>query len=66
MFDFVHKDNWGCDSRGGGVVTELPRIRWTSATSGELSMARWEGSSLPFTAVRDSRGRYVSAELNVC
>lgn len=65
VIDLVHKDNWGCDSRGGGVVTDLPRIRWTSATTGELRMPAWD-SGIPFTAVRDSAGRYVAATLTVC
>lgn len=65
LIDLVHKANWGCDARGGGVVTDLPRIRWTSATTGDLRMPKWD-SVIPFTAVRDAGGRYVSAELTVC
>jgi hypothetical protein len=65
LIDLVHKANWGCDARGGGVVTDLPHIRWTSATTGELRMPKWD-STIPFTAVRDGGGRYVSAELTVC
>ena len=65
VIDMVHKANWGCAARGGGVITDLPRIRWTSATTGDLRMPKWD-STIPFTAVRDAGGRYVSAELTVC
>ncbi|MDY7102283.1 MAG: hypothetical protein S0880_13945 [Actinomycetota bacterium] len=32
--DYVNLANRGCDSRGGGVITELPPIEWTSDTGG--------------------------------
>jgi hypothetical protein len=32
----VHKANWGCDSRGGAVFTDLPPIAWQTDTSGTI------------------------------
>lgn len=60
LLSAILKDNFGCDARGGGVVTELPLIRWTSPTSGTLRMAHRD-AGMQFTAVRAPDGRYVDA-----
>jgi hypothetical protein len=36
LLQYVHKGNWGCDSRGGFVATELPPIDWQTETSGTI------------------------------
>ena len=65
LLNLVHKWNWGCDARGGSVITALPAIRWTSRITGDLRMPDWT-HPIPFTAVTGADGRYVSAELTVC
>jgi hypothetical protein len=57
VVQFVDKANRGCDSRGGVVVTELPRIVWTSDATGSIG-------SLDFRAHLGSRGW--SVEINTC
>jgi hypothetical protein len=36
LVQYVDKANVGCDSRGGGVVTELPTITWTGDSGGTI------------------------------
>ena len=36
LFDYVHKANFGCDSRGGAVITHLPTITWQTDTGGTI------------------------------
>jgi hypothetical protein len=36
LLQYVQKANWGCDSRGGFVATELPPIDWQTETSGTI------------------------------
>ncbi len=36
ILDMVHKSNFGCDSRGGAISTDIPTATWTSDTGGYL------------------------------
>ena len=36
LVQYVHKGNWGCDSRGGFVAIELPPIDWQTETTGTI------------------------------
>jgi hypothetical protein len=51
ILDMVHKSNFGCDSRGGGIFTDIPTVTWTSDTGGYVG-------SVEFTATLGPGGQW--------
>lgn len=61
LVQYVDKANVGCDSRGGGVVTELPVITWTSDRGGTIGTP---SMTIEFQATPGSGGYQV--EIMAC
>lgn len=62
LVEYVRVANYGCDSRGGAVVTELPTITWQSDSHGTIGPAE---AGMEFDVTLRADGTW-QALFNVC